>query len=129
EMEKLLDGKSAGDDFAGTVQFPEGFHIATLAGKSVDVAGKVVRVQESQMPAVDEAFAASFGVKEGGLERFREDVRANLERELKNALMGRLKIGVVEKLVEAHADLELPQGMIDNEARLLARQANAPGAD
>ncbi len=129
ELEQLLAGKSAGDEFTSTVQFPEGFRVTTLAGQSVEVAGKAMRVQESQMPPVDETFAASFGVKEGGLERFREDVRANLDRELKNALMGRLKVGVVEKLVEAHADLELPQGMIEHEARLLARQANAPGAD
>ncbi|WP_300615230.1 trigger factor [Dokdonella sp.] len=129
ELEQLLAGKSAGDEFTSTVQFPEGFRVTTLAGQSAEVAGKAMRVQESQMPPVDETFAASFGVKEGGLERFREDVRANLDRELKNALMGRLKVGVVEKLVEAHADLELPQGMIEHEARLLARQANAPGAD
>lgn len=129
ELEQLLAGKSAGDEFTSTVQFPEGFRVTTLAGQSAEVAGKAMRVQESQMPPVDETFAASFGVKEGGLERFREDVRANLDRELKNALMGRLKVGVVEKLVEAHADLELPRGMIEHEARLLARQANAPGAD
>lgn len=129
ELEQLLAGKSAGDEFTSTVQFPEGFRVTTLAGQSAEVAGKAMRVQESQMPPIDETFAASFGVKEGGLERFREDVRSNLDRELKNALMGRLKVGVVEKLVEAHTDLELPQGMIEHEARLLARQANAPGAD
>lgn len=129
ELEQALAGKSAGDEFTATVQFADDFRVPALAGKSADVSGKVMRVQESQMPAIDDAFIASFGVKDGGLDRFREDVRANLDRELKSALMGRLKIGVVEKLVEAHADLDLPQGMIDNEARGLARQSNAQGAD
>ncbi len=129
ELEQLLVGKSAGDEFTATVQFAEGFRVPALAGKSADIVGKLVRVQESRMPEIDDAFVASFGVKEGGLERFREDVRANLDRELKSALMGRLKVGVIEKLVEAHADLDLPQGMIDNEARGLARQSNATGAD
>lgn len=127
ELEQQLAGKSTDDEFKATVQFPEAFRIAALAGKSAEVAGKVVRVQEPQLPDVDEAFVASFGVKDGGLERFREDVRSNLDRELKGVLMGRLKAGVIEKLVDAHPELDLPQGMIENEARQLARQANAPG--
>ena len=100
-----------------------------LAGRTVGLSIKVVRVQESRLPAVDEAFAASFGVKEGGLAKFREDVRANLERELKGVLMARLKSGAVEKLVDAYPDLEVPQGMIENEAQSLARQAGAEGPD
>jgi trigger factor len=127
ELEQHLAGKSADEEFKATVQFPESFRLAALAGKSAEVAGKVVRVQEPQLPEIDEAFAASFGVKDGGLERFREDVRSNLERELKGVLMGRLKAGVIEKLVDAHPDLDLPQSMIEGEARQLARQANAPG--
>ncbi|MFC4821719.1 trigger factor [Dokdonella ginsengisoli] len=127
ELEQQLAGKSTDEEFKATVQFPEAFRIAALAGKSAEVAGKVVRVQEPQLPDVDEAFVASFGVKDGGLERFREDVRSNLDRELKGVLMGRLKAGVIEKLVDAHPELDLPQSMIENEARQLARQANAPG--
>jgi trigger factor len=64
-------------------------------------------------------------VKEGGIAKFREDVRANLERELKGVLMGRLKAGAIDKLVDAHPELEVPQGMIENEAAQLARQAGA----
>jgi trigger factor len=100
-----------------------------LAGRAAEVQAKVVRVQEPQLPAVDEAFAASFGVKEGGLAQFREDVRANLERELKGVLMTRLKAETIEKLVAANPGIEVPQGMIENEARLLARQAGAPEGD
>jgi trigger factor len=88
-----------------------------------------MRVQEPQLPDIDEAFAASFGVREGGLAKFREDVRANLERELKGVLMGRLKANAAEKLVDAFPEIELPQAMIENDARALAQQANAEGAD
>jgi len=68
-------------------------------------------------------------VREGGLEKFREDVRANLERELKGVLMARLKAGVIEKLIDAHPELDVPQTMIENEARQLARQSNAQADD
>ena len=43
--------------------------------------------------------------------------------------MGRLKAGALEKLVEAHPELELPQGMVENEARQLARQAGLQSPD
>lgn len=125
ELEAQLVGKQAGDEFTTTLAFADGFRVAALAGKSAEVAVKLVRVQEAQLPPVDEAFAATFGVREGGLEQFREDVRANLERELKGVLMGRLKAGAIEKLIDAHPDLDVPQGMIESEARLLARQSNA----
>lgn len=129
ELENVLAGRSAGDEFTADVTFPSGFRVSALAGRTVGLSIKVVRVQESRLPAVDEAFAASFGVKEGGLAKFREDVRANLERELKGVLMARLKSGAVEKLVDAYPDLEVPQGMIENEAQSLARQAGAEGPD
>ena len=129
EIEDKLVGHKAGDEVSIDVQFPVTFRVATLAGKSAKVEVKIVRVQESHLPDVDEAFAASFGVKEGGLARFREDVRANLERELKGVLMARLKATTAEKLVDAYPEIELPQAMIENDARALARQAGAPGDD
>jgi len=122
-------GRQAGDEFSTDEQFPSTFRVSPLAGKSARVDIKVVRVQESHLPEVDEAFAASFGVKEGGMEKFREDVRMNLERELKGVLMGRLKASTAEKLVDAYPELELPQSMIENDARQLARQAGAPNED
>jgi len=129
ELENALVGHKAGETFTAKVAFAANFRVAELAGKTAEVSIKLVRVQEAQLPTVDETFAASFGVREGGLDRFREDVRANLERELKGVLMARLKAGVIEKLVDAHQDLEVPQGMVDNEAQLLARQAGATEQD
>lgn len=128
ELESTLVGKAAGEEFAAEVVFPEGFRVKELAGKTAQVSVKVVRVQEPELPEVDDAFVASFGVREGGVERFREDVRANLERELKGVLMNRLKAGVIEKLVDAFPDLEVPQGLVEAEARGLAQQAGEKDA-
>ena len=129
EVENALVGHKAGDDFTVDATFPAAFREPLIAGKTAKVAIKVVRVQEPHLPAIDEAFAASFGIKEGGLARFCEDVRANLERELRGVLMGRLKAITAEKLVDAYPEIDLPQAMIENDARQLARQANAQGDD
>jgi trigger factor len=125
ELEDVLAGHRAGDEFQATVAFAPAFRIAALAGQEAQVSLKLVRVQEGRLPDVDVAFASCFGIKDGGLAMFREDVRANLERELKGVLMARLKASVIEKLIDAWPALEVPQGMIENDARLLARQAGA----
>jgi trigger factor len=122
-LEDTLVGHKLDDEFEADLDFPQDFRIAGLAGKSAHASFKIVRVQEPKLPDLDDAFVATFGVSEGGLAKFREDVRANLERELSAALTARLKAAAVEKLVDAHADLELPQGLIENEARELARQS------
>ncbi len=127
DLEDRLAGRKVDDEFEADLDFPADFRIPGLAGKSAHATFKIVRVQEPVMPALDDAFFAAFGVEEGGMARFREDVRANLERELTAALNARLKAATVEKLVDAHADLEMPQGMVDNEARELARRAAGEG--
>jgi trigger factor len=129
EVESALVGRKTGDEFAVDATFPAGFREPLLAGKTAKVDVRVMRVQEPHLPEIDETFAASFGIRDGGLAKFREDVRANLERELKGVLMGRLKANAAEKLVDAFPEIELPQAMVENDARGLARQSNAPGDD
>ena len=85
-------GHKTGDELHVDASSRPNFRVPALGRQGrarVDI--KVVRVQEPHLPEIDEAFAASFGIKEGGISKFREDVRANLERELKGVLMARLK--------------------------------------
>lgn len=125
ELEDALVGLNPGDEKALNLTFPADFRNENLAGKEASVALKIVRVQTSELPTLDDAFFAAFGMIGGGLEKFREDVRANLERELKGTLLGRLKNEVVDKLVAAYADLELPNSMVQAESEALARQSEA----
>ncbi len=129
DFEDQLSGHSAGDEFDLELMFPADFRVTALAGRAATVHVKVIRVQAPRLPEIDEAFAASFGVKQGGVARFREDVRANLERELSDALTARLKQVTIHQLLATHPDIDLPQGMVENEARALARQANPDDAD
>jgi trigger factor len=125
ELEQKLAGRAVGESVAFEMTFPEGFRVAALAGKPAQVELKVARIQEARLPEVDDEFIAQFGIRDGGMDKFRADVRANLERELKGVLMSRLKNEVVQKLVDAYPALELPERMVRNEARSLAEQADA----
>lgn len=125
DLEDRLIGHAAGDEFDADLLFPADFRFPVLAGKQANAMLKIIRVQESRLPEVDAAFIATFGIADGGMDKFRAEVRANLERELKSMLTMRLKNEVVSKLVDAYPDIEVPNGMIEAEARALVQQAQA----
>ncbi|HEY2395618.1 MAG TPA: trigger factor [Rudaea sp.] len=128
ELEQQLVGHALGEQLTFEMTFPANFRVTALAGQPAHVDVRISRIQESRLPEVDAAFIAMFGIQDGGMDKFRADVRANLERELKGVLTQRLKGDVVQKLVDAYPGLELPQRMVDNEARALAEQAKAQAA-
>ncbi len=119
-LDDALTGRSAADEFTADIDFPADFRNENLAGKSSKVTFKIVKVQEPKLPEVDAEFAKLFGIADGDLEIFRKEVRANLERELKATLMGRLKAEVAEKLADAYAEIDVPNLMVQSEARALA---------
>src|SRR5207342_1081019 len=91
-----------------------------FAGKTVKVHMHVLEVSEPVMPEVDGAFIRSFGVKSGDPDQFRTEIRSNLERELKGALMQRLRKEVGEQLIAAYNHVEMPPRLVENEARSMA---------
>jgi trigger factor len=119
-LEEALTGRKADESFETEIAFPEDFRNEQLAGKTAQVSFSIIKVQEPKLPDIDAEFAKLFGIDDGNLETFRKEVRANLERELKAALMARLKSEVAEKLADAHADLDVPKLMVQSEARNLA---------
>lgn len=127
-MEEGLKGMKAGDEADIEVAFPADWRVEALAGKTATVHVKVASVSAPVLPEVDEAFIRSFGIKSGEVEQFRKDVRGNLERELKGALMNRLRAEVVEKLVAAYGGTEFPPRLIEAEARAMSRQAEQQSA-
>jgi trigger factor len=119
-LDEALTGRKADDNFDAEIAFPEDFRNEQLAGKTAKVSFKIIKVQEPKLPEIDGEFAKLFGIADGDLEAFRKEVRANLERELKAALMGRLKSEVAEKLADTHAELDVPRLMVQSEARNMA---------
>ena len=122
DIEAALTGMSVGDEKEIEVAFPADWRVPQLAGKTAKVYLKAEQVSEAVLPEADAAFIKSFGVKNGEMEQFRTDIRTNLERELKGALMNRLRRAVGEQLVEAFAQVELPPNLVEQEARALVAQ-------
>ena len=122
-LEDLLGGLAPGETGEADLTFPEDFSANQLAGKEAKVSVKVNSVRESSMPELDEAFIQSFGVESGALEDMQSEVRNNLERELTGARLTYLKTQLVKRLLDAHAELEVPESLIQQEAAQLQAMA------
>ena len=122
-IENALGGMKTGDEKSLDVDFPADWRVPQFAGKTVKVHLKATKVSESVLPEVDDGFIKSFGIRSGDAAQFREDIRSNLDRELKGALMTRLRREVGEQLINAYANVEMPPRLVEAEARDMARQA------
>ncbi len=120
-FEEGLIGAKAGDERTLEVTFPEDYRVDSLAGKQARFEVKVNAVAEPVVPEVDEEFAKAYGVTEGGVEAFRNEIRSNMERELADKIRSDLKEQVMDALLEAN-QIEVPKALVRQEAQALEQQ-------
>jgi len=116
QLEQGLIGALANDKRDISVDFPADYRATELAGKTAIFATEVKAVEEPVLPAVDEEFCTAFGVTEGGVAKLREDVAANMRRELDQALRNRNKTAVMEKLYQENPT-DVPNVLIEGQIR------------
>jgi trigger factor len=113
-FESGLVGVKAGEERTLNVTFPEDYQAENLKGKAAVFKVKVNKVQTPVLPELDEAFIKSFGVQDGTVEKFRADVRKNMEREFRQAVKNKVKGQVLDGLVSIHT-LDIPSALVANE--------------
>ncbi len=119
-FEDNLVGLKAGDSKTFSVTFPEDYGNAKLAGKVAEFEIEVFNVEAPALPEVDEEFIKSYGTDDGALDTFRADIKSNMQRELEQALHGKLKNAVLEALYEK-VQIDIPNVLIDEEIENLKK--------
>jgi len=118
EFEDALIGTTAGDVREFQATFAADHANPKLAAKQATFSVKIGKVEE-QLPApLDEAFAKSFGIGDGSLDSLRSEVRANMERELSEAIRQKMRTQILEGLY-AQNPLELPRQLVDEQIQEL----------
>lgn len=120
-FEDGIIGLSAGDESVLKLKFPKDYHSEELKGKAVQFAVKVNSVSVKQVPEMDDEFFKLYGVESGGEEKFREDIEANMERELKNAIRTKIKNRVMDQLFKLNK-VDVPDALVANEIIQLKQQ-------
>ena len=121
EFEGQLVGKKAGQNTTVTVDFPKDYQAEQLAGKTAEFAVTVKAVAKKKLPKLDKAFAELCGV-EAGIAALKKEVRANMGRELENALKQKNKKTILDMLTEKNS-VTLPDEPVEREAVHLMEQA------
>lgn len=125
-----ITGSSAGDTRKVEFTFPDDYHGADVAGKDVVFDVTVKKVEKSELPEINDAFAEDLGISEGGIDKMREEIRASLERELANRLRSTTRERVMDALLEANS-IEVPRALVEEEidraVQTITRQLEAQG--
>ncbi|NOS73095.1 MAG: trigger factor, partial [Methyloglobulus sp.] len=119
-FEDNLTGLKKGEGKTFSVNFPEEYNNAKLAGKPAEFTVEVIKVEEPGLPVVDEEFIKGYGTQDGLMATFRADIKTNMERELAQALHGKLKNTVLEALYEK-VQLKIPSILIEEEIQNLMK--------
>jgi trigger factor len=122
DFEKGLEGVKAGDEKTFKVKFPKEYHSDDLAGMKADFAITAHRVEAEVLPELNDEFAKSFSVSEGGLEGFKSEVRENMEREAGQKVKNDVREQVMDALLKANP-LDIPNTLKHQEMHTLQREA------
>lgn len=118
DFEAGLHGLAAGATHTFPVTFPADYAKAELAGKTAEFTATVKQHEQPELPPVDDEFCAAFGVGEGGVAQLRREVEDNMRRELGEAIRGRVKTELLDRLLAANP-IDLPRASVDDQIRSL----------
>jgi trigger factor len=122
EFERAIEGLAPGATTSFPLTFPADYHGREVAGRTAEFALTVKAVGEPHLPEVDAEFARAFGVADGDLGKFREEVRANLRTELRRRLESRVRDQVMAAL-RSVAPVTPPRSLVEGEMQRLAQAA------
>ncbi len=115
EIEEKLLGLKAGSEVVIEQAAPTNHPDPARANKLERYRVKLVSLLEPLLPELDEAFIRDFGIESGSLDELRVEVRANMQREMDQAVKNKLKQQVMDWLYKAHP-IEIPKALIESEA-------------
>ncbi len=122
DFEKALFGVKAGDEKRFKVKFPKDYHAEELRGQKVEFTIKAHRVEEIELPPVDDSLAEAFDVGEGGIEQLKSDVRENMQREAAQKVKSQVRESLMQGLLEANP-IEIPKTLVHQEMHAMQQEA------
>lgn len=122
EFEAAAVGLKVGESKTFPLPFPEDYHGKDVAGKTAEFTITMKKVEWAHLPEVDAEFAKSLGIADGDLNKMREDIKANLEREVSGRIKARNKDSVMNALIKT-SELDVPKALVDQDTERLIEMA------
>jgi trigger factor len=116
DFETGITGVKAGDAKQVPVTYPADYHNKDLAGRTADFSVQVKKVEEKQLPPLDDEFCREYGVTEGGIEQLLSEVADNMRRELQANVQTRLKQQLFDRFIESNP-VDAPKALVEQQVR------------
>jgi trigger factor len=118
EFEAATVGLKVGESKTFSMAFPEDYHGKDVAGKTAEFTITLKKLEWAHLPEVDAEFAKSLGVADGDLQKMREDIKVNLEREVNGRVKSKNKDAVMDALIQV-SELDVPKALVDQDVERL----------
>ena len=122
DFESAVSGLKAGESKSFEMTFPGDYSAVDLAGQTVSFDITVKEVREAILPEIDADFAKALGVGDGDTVKMREEIQANLKREVKKRLQVKVKDQVMDALIKANP-VAVPSALVELEIDRLIQAA------
>ncbi|MCE2659510.1 MAG: trigger factor [Rubrivivax sp.] len=124
QFDKGVRGMKVGESKTFPLTFPADYHGKDVAGKEADFLVTMKKIEAANLPGVDDAFAKALGIADATVQGLRNDVRKNLEREVKFRVLARNKSAAMDALAKT-ATLDVPKALVGNEVERMTESARA----
>ncbi|MBL4680229.1 MAG: trigger factor [Pseudomonadales bacterium] len=121
-FEDGITGLKPGEEKEIKVTFPEEYQATELAGKEATFKIKLNTVSESIQPELNDDFFKNFGVTEGGVEAFREEVLSNMNKELISSIKNKVKNQAMDGLLDSNS-IDIPKALLEQEINRMRHDA------
>jgi trigger factor len=122
EFEEASIGLKVGESKTFPLTFPADYHGKDVAGKTAEFTITLKKIEWAHLPEVDAEFAKSLGIADGDLNKMREDIKLNLEREVNGRVKAKTKDSVMNALIKV-SELDVPKALVDQDVERLTEMA------
>jgi len=113
-FEDAVIGMKVDEEKAFDFTFPEDYHGKEVAGKVVNFTIKLKSVESPVLPEVDAEFAQQLGIADGDLDKLREAITHDLDREVARQVRSKLKTQAMSNLMDVNP-IDAPNVLINQE--------------
>lgn len=120
-FEEALIGAELNQETDVNVTFPENYQAAELAGKAAVFKCTVKKIQEKQLPELDEDFVADTSEESDTVEEYKEEIRKKLTGRKEEEAKAAKEDAVIDAII-ADAQMDIPDAMVETQQRQMVQE-------
>lgn len=120
-FEEALIGAEIDKETDVNVTFPEDYQAAELAGKAAVFKCTVKKIQEKQLPELDEDFVADVSEESDTVEEYKEEVRKKLAERKEEEAKSAKEDAVIDAIIK-EAEMDIPDAMVETQQRQMVQE-------